>query len=145
MKRILTTAFLITSLPVMAQPQPVTPVGTWCQSNDYGVSCFQYLTYQADGTLLTQGQYTEMGMGFEGDATWSQQGNQACISETRIDTYKLGSGTWVGEAYIPARCDTVLTIDADHFRYRKPNGELEQLFRVDPDAPKQLELTAGGH
>lgn len=143
MRRILTSAILLTTLPVFAQSLSGSPVGTWCQSIDEGQSCFQYLTFQADGTLLTQGQFTKMGMGFEGDASWTQKGDQTCISETRIDTYVLDSGAWLGEAYIPARCDTVLAIDATQYNYRKPNGETERLIRVSDSPATHREFTAG--
>ncbi|WP_028109619.1 hypothetical protein [Ferrimonas futtsuensis] len=143
MRRILTSAFLLTTLPVLAHPLSSSPVGSWCQSTDKGQSCFQYMTFQADGTLLTQGQYTKMGMGFEGDATWTQKGDQTCISETRIDTYRLDTGAWLGEAYIPARCDTVLAIDATHYNYRKPNGDTERLIRVSDSLALHQEFTAG--
>lgn len=114
----------------ISNQHPTEKIGTWCESDDGGISCFGYTTYLKNGSCSSHGELPELNVGFNIECRWWHEGNNSCIEPIYEYEYDIKTLEKIKIGKTGKFCNKIVSMNEKEFKYITDKGENKTMYKL---------------
>lgn len=121
---------------------PSEKIGTWCESDDGGQTCYGVTSYFSDGSIYADMYLQTNNARYIADGIWFHRLDKSCVEITRIRQVDSETGHIIKDEKPFSFCNTTISLTQEVFEYSRSNGEVSKMYRLSSSPNKSIQPTA---